>query len=197
MAVSEAALNGSIQAAGQAIMPGSTVFPRIATAVARSVKKWISTVTVNGITAGTAGAGTVLGKMFFVSAGQIAGGLSAAGFVGPTAPMLAQAVQTGLNGHLVAVTQYAGASAGVSAGSDVSKVLRSSPGLIATPGTLAFFLYTSLVGLAVAGLKTPQLAQGLANGIALYVATGTGAGAVAPVTPAPAAAAGTSISVMF
>jgi len=197
MAVTQPAILASLMAVSQATMPGSQTFPRIAQAVSTAIVKWLPTVTVNGVTAGTAGAGTVQGKMIFVPAGQIQGGLASAGFVGPTAPMLATTIQNGINASVGTATQYAGTSAGVSAGTDVSKVSRSSPGAIAAPGTLAFHLYISLTGLLVTGLKTAQLAQGIANGIALYVATGTGVGGVVPVTPAPASAAGTSISVMF
>jgi len=197
MALSAALLIGALNGAGQAFMPGSTQFPKIATAVGTAVKKWISTVTVQGITAGQAGAGTVQGKMIFVPAQQVLGGLSSAGFVGPTAPKMGAAVQSAMDGYVSASTQYAGVSAGVATGTDVSKVSKATPGAIAVPGTLAFYIYTSLTAQAVTGPKTPLLAQGLANGIALFVATGTGVGGVVPVTPAPAPAAGTSISAMF
>ena len=197
MAISAALMIGALNSAGQAFMPGSSQFPKIATAVGTGIKSWISTITVNGATAGVAGSGTVQGKVLFSPAQQIIASLSSIGFAGPTTPKIASAVQSALDGYLNSSTQYAGASAGVAAGTDISKVTGSQPGAIAIPFTLAFYIYTSLTAQAATGPKIPQLAQGLANGIAIFVATGTGVGGVVPIIAAPGPAAGTSISVMF
>jgi hypothetical protein len=194
MSVIPVAITGAILAAGQATMPGSLNLPRIATAVGNSVTAWLpfpTNVLSNGVTSGTAGAGVTTGKMVFVPAGQVTSSLLGVGLIGPTAPLLGQAVETGVSTVLNSSAQYIGTSIGVALGTDTTKVSLSNP------GTLIAILTPNLAGVAIAGLTAPQLAVGLGTGIALLVQTGFGFGAVAPVTPGPAPAIGTSISTVF
>jgi len=194
MALTTPSLSGAIITAAQSRFPGSQLTPKLALAVARSIMAWVSVlanVTVQGITSGTAGVGSVNGKLGFSGAPNLVSiALNQAGVTGPTANGTGMAVGAGTLATLNASAQYTGASAGVGTGADVSKVSN------ANPATLIPILLANLSGQQVAGASTTQLATGLANGISTLMLTGAGAGGV--VGPAsPIGAAGTSVSVVF
>lgn len=194
MALTIPSMTGAIVAVAQAQFPGSQVTPKLAQAVSQSVLSWISVptnVTVQGVTAGTAGAGSVNGKMTFTGpASLVSAGLTQAGVTGPTAPAIGGSVGRGVLTTLVSSAQYSGTSAGVAVGSDVSKVSN------ANSATLIPLLIANLGSQSIGGTSSTQLAAGLGRGIADLVKTGTGIGGVVGV-PSPTGAVGTSISVVF
>lgn len=194
MALSTSAISGAIIAAAQARYPGSQVTPRIASAVARSILSWISVpanVTVQGVTAGTAGTGTVNGKMLFSGAPNlVSAGLAQVGVSGPSSSGIGLAIGAGVLSALNASAQYTGTSAAVGTGSDTSKTSN------ANSATLVPILIANLQGQSVAGSNAPQFASGVAMGIANIVLTGTGIGGVVG-SASPTGASGTSVSVIF
>lgn len=194
MSLIPSAITGAIISAGAGIFPGSLHLPKIATAVGLAIPAWISlptNVLVFGATAGTTGTGTVQGKMFCIPSGQVPASLAAAGLLGVNAARLGAAVETGVASSFNTLAQYSGFSTGVSAGTDVSKVVSSNA------ATLIPILLANLIGVAIAGITAPQLAAGLGNGISLLVFTATGLGGVIPISAGPAPGFGTSNSVVF
>lgn len=168
--------------------------PRVATAVARSILSWISVptnVTVQGVTAGSAGVGAVNGKMLFSGPPNLLSiALQQVGVVGPTSAGVGLVIGSGVASTLNSSAQYAGTSAAVGVGSDTSKVSN------ANPATLVPILVANLSGQQVAGISATRFATGLAQGISNLVLTGTGLGGVTG-SASPSGAAGTSISVVF
>lgn len=194
MAVTPAALTGAILTAGNAIYPGSPNLPKIATAVGNAVSSWLpipTNVLTQGVTAGLSGSGTTQGKMIFLTANFVPAAMAAAGLTGPAFTGIGQAVEIGTVATLNASSQYSGTSAGVSSGTDVTKISLSNS------ATLVALMLSNLAGAGVLGPTQSQLATGLGNGIATLVQTGFGTGGVAPVTPAPTPGAGTSVSLVF
>jgi hypothetical protein len=184
-----------IISAGQGTFTGSTVLPRIASALAASVTSWIpipANVTVQGTTVGLVGAGTVQGKFFFVGQGAalMIAGLNSAGLTGTSATMLGTAVGNGLWVALNSLAQYTGTSAGVGVGVDASTVPN------ANAATLLPILQANLAGQTILGQNSAQLAQGLSRGTADIVKTGVGVGGVTG-SPSIVAATSTSVSVVF
>lgn len=194
MAVVSTAITGAILAAGQARFPGSQNLPRVASAVGRSVPLWLpflANVTVQGVTVGVAGAGTVNGKLFVSGgAGLVAAALQQAGMVGTSSVGLGLAVGTGVASVLNATAQYTGISAGVGVGADTSKVS------FANASSLIAILLPNLQAAGVRGPQGPQLALGLGRGIAQLVQTGFGFGGVVG-SPSPVPAVSTSINTVF
>jgi len=185
----------AILLAGQGTFTGSTVLPRIASAVGSSIPSWIpvpTNVTVQGNTVGVAGAGTVNGKLFFVGQGAalMIAGLSSAGLTGTSATMLGTAVGNGVYLSLNSLAQYTGTSAGVGVGADASTIPN------ANEATLLPILQANLAGQTILGQNSAQLAQGLSRGIADIVKTGVGVGGVTG-SPSIVAATSTSVSVVF
>lgn len=194
MSLAPPAITGAIIGVGSAIFPGSQQLPKIAVAMGNSIPAWIPSpvnVLANGVTVGLSGGGTVQGKMFFSPGSFYPAGFTAAGYTGPTAPILGAAVEAGMAVALNAAAQYAGLSVGVSAGADVSKITR------ALALTLVPILAGNLTAAGISGPTMPQLALGLALGTSGLVLTGVGVGGVIPVAPAPAPGVGTSISIVF
>jgi len=184
-----------INLAGQGTFTGSTVLPRIASAVGSSIPAWIpiiTNVTVQGATVGVAGAGAVNGKLFFVGQGAalMIAGLASAGLTGSNGTRLGAAVGNGVWAALNQVTQYVGTSVGVGVGTDVSFISN------ANEGTLIPILQGNLAARSVTGFNAAKLAQGLARGIADIVKTGVGVGGVTG-SPSPVAAVSTSVSLVF
>jgi hypothetical protein len=194
MAITTASLSGAIISYGQARYPGSQVIPKIAPAVARSILSWVSApvnVTVQGVTAGTAGVGTVNGKILLTGAPNLVSlALQQAGVTGPSSSGVGLSVGAGVLSTFNASAQYSGASAGVGTGSDTSKVSN------ANSAALIPIILGNLNAQAVAGVSNTTLATGLANGIASLLLTGTGLGGVVG-SASPVGAAGTSVSVVF
>lgn len=194
MALTTASLSGSIISFGQARYPGSQTIPKIAPAVARSVLSWVSVpanVTVQGVTAGTAGVGTVNGKLGLTGAPNLVSlALQAAGVTGPSSAGVGLSVGAGVLATFNASAQYSGASAAVGTGSDTSKVTR------ANAATLIPILLANFTAQQVAGVSNTTLATGISNGIASLLLTGLGLGGVVG-SASPVGAAGTSVSVVF
>lgn len=195
MALTNTAIAAAILTSAQSRFPLSQSFPNIAQGVSNAIVAWISNplnVQVQGSTTGTAGGGTVAGKMLFPLPGGpiVVGGLSQAGITGVTAAGVGAAIGSGVAQALNAGAQYQGTSAGVGTGSDVSKVAR------ANNATLQPLLVSNLAGAQVKGVTAAQFAVGLAIGIANLVLTGTGTGGVTGSASAVAATS-TSISVIF
>jgi hypothetical protein len=171
--------------------PGGPTFDILCQAIANATVSWLPSVGLTGVTAGVVGAGTVTGVMGFASAPPLV--LAAmSGLTGQNVSALATVLSVGLNSGLAGLP-YAGVSAGVATGTDVSVVSR------ADPTTLAAALRTVHAGLCAAqggsGAQAPNFYTALANGIVVVVRTGTGAGAVAPSGPmGPSSSVGTSTS---
>ena len=194
MALTTPSLSGAIISFGQARFPGSQVIPKIAPAVARSILAWVSApvnVTMLGITAGTAGTGSVNGKVTLSGPPNIvSAGLAQAGVTGPSSAGVGLSVGAGVVSTFNSSAQYTGASIGVAAGGDTSKVTN------ANLAALIPILLANLSAQAVAGVNNTSLATGLATGIANLLLTGAGLGGVVG-SPSPTAAVGTSVSVVF
>lgn len=192
---SSALIIQQINLAGQGVFTGSTVLPRIASAVGSAIPAWIpllTNVTVRGTTVGVAGAGSVQGKLFFTGQGAalMIAGLQSAGLTGSNGVRLGTAVGNGVWAALNQVAQYAGTSPGVGSGTDVSTIPN------ANEGTLLPILQGNLAGQVILGINSAQLAQGLSRGIADIVKTGVGVGGVtgaASIIPAVS----TSVSLVF
>jgi len=194
MAITTASLSGAIISFGQARFPGSQTIPKIAPAVARSILSWVSApvnVTMQGITVGTAGVGSVNGKLLLSGPPNIvSAGLAQAGVTGPSSAGIGLSVGAGILSTFNASAQYTGASAGVGTGSDTSKVTQ------ANPATLIPILLANLTANTVAGISNTTFATGIATGIANLLLTGAGIGGVVG-SASPVGAAGTSVSVVF
>lgn len=177
--------------AGKRDFAGSTVLPRIASAVGWSIPTWIPflvNVTVTGTSVGVLGVGTVNGKMFFAgNPGLVVAALNAAGMTGPDAQKLGLAVGNGVWISLNQLAQYLGVSFNVGVGGDLSFVA------YANEGTLLPILQSSLASVTIAGATSAQLALGLSRGITDLVRTGFGLGVVVG-SPSPVPAVGTSLS---
>ena len=166
---------------------------QLASCIGQAVATWAVipiNVNISGVVTGTVGAGAVTGKMFFLPTPlPVPAMVAAAGFVGPSAVLLANGVGLGVSGALNASAGYVGVSAGA-IGADVSKVV------FANPETLITLLSSIFAANGFLGPLAPELATGIGAGIAELVMTGTGTGAAAGV-PGPAPAAGTSKSSLF
>jgi hypothetical protein len=147
-----------------------------------------SNVVVTGVTAGVGGAGAVLGKLTVPPIPlPVNLGMAAAGLVGPSSPSLGRAVGMGVAAAYNASATYVGASAGVAAGGDVSKVTFTNGPALTT------IISATAASSGMLGPTMPQLAVGLGNGIAALILTGFGVGTVTgPTGPAPTV--GTSLS---
>lgn len=166
--------------------------PKLAQAIGNAVYKWITVqlnVKLTGVTTGSAGAGTVNGKLLVAPAiPLVSAGLAAFSVSGPTAAFLAKAVSVGLATVISASGQYTGPSVGVGIGTDISKVV------FANPATLTPLLLLEMGNaLGGTGLSAPSVAGGLSVGISNQILLATGVGVVAGVpTYPPAPAVGTS-----
>lgn len=190
MALTAQSLTLGIIAAGPEL--AGPIGPKLAQAVGSAVYTWIVSqinVKLTGVTTGTAGAGTVNGKLFMAPAiPLVAAGLAAYGVTGPTSPLVAKAVSVGLATVISASGQYTGPSVGVGIGADISKVV------FANPATLTPLLLAEMGNaFSGTGLSAPSVAGGLGVGISNQVLLVTGTGVVAGVsTYPPAPAVGTS-----
>ena len=193
MAVTSAAITTAIIGVSNATFPGSQSMPKIASAVGKSMVVWLPlffNVLAQGVSVGTAGAGSVNGKMFFVPNGGTVASLKAAGIKGPNATGLGTSVENGVALVLNASAQYTGFSVGVGVGGDVTKVS------FVNSATLIGILIPNLKAAGINGPLTAQLGTGLGNGLATLVNTGFGFGGVAG-PPSIIPAVGSSISLVF
>ena len=144
----------------------------------------VSSVKVNSIDTGTAGAGVITGTLFVLpNTAIITSAFTANGNIGPDVPLISQAIATGLSS--IPYT-YTGATPLVSNGSSVvSTTIAPYPTLLAIlNSTFNSFLMQPL----------PNIVNSYALGISnLFLsATGTGFIAGAPIVP-PAPASGVSV----
>lgn len=185
------AANIALQVVAAGPKPGGPSLGQLASAVGAGVAAWVAAggVVITGVSSGTAGAGTVVGKYAVVpNPLPVAAALSGGGIVGVTAPAIATAVGIGVGTALNTDATYVGVCAGVGIGADqVVVVYADAPSLTAA-------LATAMTAAGIVGPTAPALAAGLGVGIAALVSTGTGTGVVSsPVTgPSPAVSASTS-----
>ena len=175
--------------------PGGPAFDLLCQALAASVVSWLPLgVGLAGATTGVSGAGTVAGTIAFTGSSPAV--LAAFGSLGgPNAPALATVIAAGLTAGLAGLT-YAGTSAGVALGTDISAVTRADvPSLAAVIRATHSSLCASQGG---TGSQFPAFYDALANGIVSVILTGVTlppTGVVSPVgPPGPSSAIGTSIS---
>lgn len=169
-------------------------FETLALAIGNSVAAWAVgqplNVALAGVAAGASGGGTIAPPTTRIvvppTVSIMLGALSGAGFNGPMMPSLATVVTLGISQAFTTSGQYAGTVTGVGSGQDVSKVVVSNPSTLIP-------LLLPLIG---TGPAAPQLATGLANGIAGLLLQGTGTGTVVG-SSSPPAASGVSVSVII
>jgi hypothetical protein len=183
------ALTASIIGAGPGLV-GPTWF-KVASAVGTGVATWIklgpaATVT-QGVTTGAAGAGQVTGKAFVSPVVPIfVAAFAGVGMVGPTSGRIASAIGIGLALNVVSTGLYRGASVGVGAGVDTSKVV------FVNAATLAPILAASFSSRGLVGPSAARMVIAITNGVAGTLYTGFGTGVVTG-GAGPAPAAGTSV----
>lgn len=181
MALTSAAVTAAILAAAPEMAgPTGSI---LAQAVGAAVVPWanlVANLALTGVTSGTLGAGTVLGTLLVPSnVAVVSGGLSAAGVLGPTAPILAKAIAIGISTSF-STAQYTGPSIGVGMGIDNSLVA------LANASTLI-----SLLSAGLLGASGPSVCTGIGNGIASLLLLATGVGVV---TGAPSTVSGVGTS---
>lgn len=168
---------------------GSRTMPWIARAVGQAFATWAPTVVFQGATTGFAGSGLVTGKVFLQGSGLVPAAMAGVG-LSSVGVEIGRAIEAGIVETVQASAQYAGASAGVGTGSDVSSVR-----LVSQAGLLVL-LTSALRGAQIEGLSSSQLAAGISAGVAALTRTCTGVGVVAGAN-AGVPGAGTSLSAMF
>lgn len=173
--------------------PGGPAFDLLCQAIANAVTAWLPAgVTLAGVTTGVVGAGTVTGTLTFVGAPPAVLGAMGA-LQGPNVPALATTLAAGLPAGLAGLP-YAGVSAGVGTGTDVSLVASTNVPALSAALRTAHSAACAVQG--GTGSAVPAFYDALASGIAVVIATGAGVGAVAPTGPlGPSSSVGTSTSV--
>lgn len=150
-----------------------------------AISSWlISSVKVNSIDTGTAGAGVITGTLFVLpNTAIITSAFNANGNIGPDVPLISQAIATGLSA--IPYT-YTGATPLVSNGSSIVATT------VAPYPTLLALLNSTFNSFAMQPL--PNIVNSYALGISnlFLTATGTGFIAGAPIVP-PAPGAGVSV----
>ena len=188
MRITPPALTAAITAAGPELK--GVDFTALATVVGTAVVTWWQSTShrsVQGVTSGLIGSGTVSGKIFVSpDPSPMVGAFSAAGLVGPTAPSVARAIGTGLAVTINTSGQYVGVAAGVGVGSDTTVALvPNQPALVGILMTSALPRFS--------GFDVLKLATAIASGTAAIMLTGKGTGVVVG-GGGPLPAGGTSIS---
>ena len=155
------AIESALLAAGASFQ--GPLYPLFCKALSSSIVTWALGQPLNvglaGITAGSAGSGTVLGIVqFFPNVGLVLPSVQAAGFLGIQTPALVQAIVTGLTVGLTG-TVYTGTSVGVGAGTDTSLVT------VSNPVTLQAILQAQLTAFLGVGVLVPSFAAGLSQGL--------------------------------
>jgi hypothetical protein len=168
------------------------VWYQIVGAVSLSVYQWVnaptpvSGISMNGITSGTLGGGSVSGKLFVKPAPLMS--LQPFTFVGPNSGLMGAAIGFGFTQALNLDATYVGASSGVSSGTDVSKVTSVNiPSLIG-------ILQGNFVAFGIGGPTGALLASSIGTGIATIALTGVGVAGVVVGSASPLVGSGTSIS---
>ena len=154
-----------------------TSMNRLAQVVGQAVYQWATVPTnvlLTGNTKGTAGAGTVSGKLIVPPAAEvIQAEFQAANITGPQAASLASIISTGISLAFTKGGQYQGTSTGVGIGVDNSKVS------LVNAATLGPLLVASLGQVFGAqGAASSLLFSAMSKGIAKQLQRGTGVGAV-------------------
>lgn len=141
---------------------------------------------INGVTTGVAGAGSVFGTLAVPpNPIPVIGASASAGMLGVSAAGMARAVGVGVAASFS--TTYVGVSAGVGAGTDISRVV------IANGPALTAAITTAATAAGMGGVLIPQIAVGFGTGISILLLTATGIGVVTgPAGPIPGG--GTSVS---
>lgn len=182
----------------------SAPFPRgpawglVAQGIGNGLAAWLlsgGNFVLTGVTVGSGGGvGAVSGKLVFPPApGIVSLGLTSAGLVGPTAPLVAQGVSIGVSVALSGTALYTGVSTGVTVGTDTSVVS------VSNPATLTQFLIASLsstftgFGGLPSGIGLISLSQGLGVGLSGQCQLATGIGIVSG-SPSPTTTTGVSLS---
>ena len=182
----------AIIAAGPDIVGVS--WPRLATVIGIAVATWAvvpANLSMQGVTTGTLGSGTVTGKFYVVPAPlPVPAAMALATVLGVRAPSLARALGMGVAAAFNASASYTGVSAGVGTGSDVSKVV------LANGPALVLALQAAAVSSGLVGVALPTLFAGVGPGIANLLLLGTGTGVVTG-AGSPASGVGSSTSVVF
>lgn len=177
--------------AASAPFPGGPSFPLMTTAIGNAFTAWApvpGNVILSGITSGVAGSGVVTGTIILPpNPALVVSIFSSFGIIGPTSSLLATAIAIGFSTAMSTV-QYQGVSVGVSAGSDVSRII---------PVNIPVLSALILANYPTPGVLTPVLAGAISTAVATLLTTATGIGVVVPLVPAPSPAAGTSISSMI
>lgn len=171
-------------------LPGPD-FQRIATLLGSAITAWAqvpANVVVQGVTTGAAGAGAVTGKLFVpIQPLPVNASFAGASLLGTNAQQMARGIGVGVATAFTSSAQYVGVSAGVGAGTDISRIT------VANPAALTATILAAAPGLGFAGASMPTFAAAVGTGVSTLLLTGTGTGAVAgPGGPAPTA--GTSVS---
>ena len=176
-----------------ATMPANTIAGinsnLLATAIGTTIGAWANiptNITLNGVTAGTMGAGLVSGKMtvapntgFYISSFNAftLNGLNHSGLGNALSTSISLAFSTAL---------YSGFSAGVGVGSDTSKVT------VVNGATLRTFLIGGLSAFSFNGINVSNLCSAISQGVSKQLLTGFGNGVVAG-PPLPLPSSGTSV----
>jgi len=186
MAVAPPPITVAILAAGPGLK--GPVFGQVAAAIGLAVTQWIQlpgNVVLNGVTTGTAGAGSANGK-FAMPVAPLPGTFPANTLLGPMGLEVSAAVGIGVSTALNATAQFTGVSAGVGTGSVVAKVT------VANPYTLLPLIAVNLAAQGIIGPQALLFSKACAEGIAALVMMGGGAGVVVG-PPSPSGSVGTSI----
>lgn len=161
--------------------PGGPSFDLLCQGISIALASWLPLgVSLQGVTTGVIGTGTVQGILVFPVVPGTAALAIASTLHGPTAPLVARALDTGLASALSGCP-YAGVSAGVSAGVDVSRVATLDL------NSLALALRGTHSSLCEAqgghGAIVPGFYQALARGIGAILQTGVTASPTGLVSP--------------
>lgn len=162
---------------------------RLTQVIGVAVATWAQTgIVVQGVTSGGAGSGTVTGQLILVPAPLIVPNAAAlALLLGPIAGPASRAIGMGIATAFTSSASYSGASVGVGAGTDISKVTAANgPALVAA-------LSLACTSSGIVGVTMPQICQGLGSGISSLILTATGVGVVAGAA-GPIPSVGTSLS---
>lgn len=177
-----------------AVFPGGPTFDFWCRAVSSSVVEWLSRsgVLLAGASTGMAGTGTVSGAVQFnlpvLPAMEVAA--RAAGWTGPASSGLVQTLYQGLSTTFNGAP-YAGTSAGVGSGLDLSYVVRADGAMLAALFALHHRSLCSQYG--GTGDSTGVLYRGTAAAAATFFLSGRGNGIVTG-SPATASAVGSTRS---
>jgi len=198
MALSAPQILSSLQASGPEFLGPS--FALLAPAISTAIFTWAvvpSNITIAGLTTGNAGSGVSSGFLTVPpNPTAVASVFAGNGMVGPNAVSLARVIGVGIPIAFSTSAQYTGPSIGVSAGTDISKIVAVN---VATLIPILLSNMQAYFG-GVVGISAPTLANSIAISMNILLSAGfttPGTGIVIPVTPLAGPSAGTSISTLF